>query len=187
MLAICRAKAKKMGLSPTLYQQRMETLDLPRSYRTILAPSSALQLVTDSDVACNTLHRLFSSLQPGGALVTSFAFEWREGDPLDTGWELLFEKPRPEDSAIVRSRTREWREPEQQLWHSEQRFEVELDGKMIQADHQRRSPEGRWYTQAQAIQLYDDAGLTGIQLFHGFTHEPARDDDRLFCALGVKP
>ena len=187
MLAICRAKAKKMGLSPTLYQQRMETLDLPRSYRTILAPSSALQLVTDSDMARNTLRRFLSSLQPGGAFVTSFAFEWREGDPLDTGWELLFGKPRPEDSAIVRSWTREWREPEHQLWHSEQRFEVELDGKMIQADHQRRSPEGRWYTQAQAIQLFRDAGFANIQLFHEFTHEPARDSDKLFCALGVKP
>ena len=187
MLAICRAKANKMGLSPTLYQQRMETLDLPRTYRTILAPSSALQLVTDLDVARTMLRRFISHLQPGGAFVTSLAFEWREGDPLDTGWKLLFEKPRPEDGATVRSWTREWREPERQLWHTEQTFEVELNGKIIQTDHQRRSPEGRWYTQAQAIQLYDDAGLTGIQLFHGFTHEPARDDDRLFCALGVKP
>ena len=187
MLEICQAKAKKMGLSPTLYQQRMEMLDLPRTYRTILAPSSALQLVTDLDVARNTLSRFFSHLQPGGAFVTSFSFEWREGDPLDSGWELVFEKPRPEDSAIVRSWIREWRDPELQLWHSEQRFEVELNGKIIQTEHQRRSPEGRWYTQAQAIELFRDAGFTEIQLFHEFTHEPALDDDKLFCVLGVKP
>jgi hypothetical protein len=48
MLAICRAKAEKLGLSPTLYQQNMESLDLPRTYRTILAPSSALQRLTSS-------------------------------------------------------------------------------------------------------------------------------------------
>ena len=30
MLAICRAKAAKMNLRPTLYQQKMQTLDLPR-------------------------------------------------------------------------------------------------------------------------------------------------------------
>lgn len=187
MLAICKDKAKKMGLSPTLYQQRMEALDIPRTYRTILAPSSTLQLLTDLDMARSTIRRIYSHLQPGGAFVASFSFEWHEGDPLDTGWELLFEKPRPEDGAIVRSWIREWQEPEKQLWHTEQRFEVELDGKIIQSDNQRRSPEGRWYTQAQVIQLYRQAGFSNIQKFHEFTHEPVHENDQLFCALGVKP
>ena len=187
MLAICQAKAKKMGLSPTLYQQRMETVDLPRTYRTILAPSSALQLVTDIERAKNTLGRFFSYLQSGGVLVGSFSFEWREGDPLDTGWELIFEKPRPEDGAIVRSWGREWHEPANQLWHTERRFEVELNGKIIQSEHQHRSPEGHWYSQAQALQLFRDSGFTHIQLFHEFTHEPALENDKLFCVLGVKP
>jgi ubiquinone/menaquinone biosynthesis C-methylase UbiE len=187
MLAICRAKADRLGLSPILYQQRMETLELPRTYRSILAPSSTLQLVTDLELARNTLQRFFSHLQPGGVFVTSFGFDWREGEPLDTGWELIFEKPRPEDGAIVRSWGREWREPEQQLWHAEQRFEVELNGEIIQSEHQRRSPEGRWYTQAQASQLFRDAGFTNIQLFHEFTPEPVLENDRLFCVLGMKP
>ncbi|HLO29697.1 MAG TPA: class I SAM-dependent methyltransferase [Anaerolineales bacterium] len=187
MLAICQAKAKKMGLSPTLFLQRMETVDLPRTYRTILAPSSALQLITDSEVARNTLRRFCSYLQSGGAVVGSFSFEWLKGEPLDTGWELTFEKPRPEDGAIVRSWLREWHEPENQLWHAEQRFEVELNDKIIQTEQQRRSPEGRWYSQAQARQLFHDSGFANIQLFHEFTHEPAVENDRLFCVLGVKP
>lgn len=187
MLAICQAKAKKMGLSPTLYQQRMEELNLPRTYQTILAPSSTLQLVTDLDMTHRVLSQFLSYLQPGGAFATSFSFEWREGTPLDTGWELLFEKTRPEDGATVRSWTREWREPEHQFWHTEQRFEVELNGKIVQTDHQRRSPEGRWYAQAQAIQLFRDAGFINIQVFHEFTHEPAHENDNLFCVVGVKP
>jgi ubiquinone/menaquinone biosynthesis C-methylase UbiE len=45
MLAICRTKAQRQGMpAPALYQQRMEQLKLPRSYRTILGPSSVLQL-----------------------------------------------------------------------------------------------------------------------------------------------
>src|SRR5579864_6487150 len=35
MLEIFRQKAQKRGLHPTLFQQSMEALDLPRSYRTI--------------------------------------------------------------------------------------------------------------------------------------------------------
>ncbi|HLO14328.1 MAG TPA: hypothetical protein VK206_05840, partial [Anaerolineales bacterium] len=143
--------------------------------------------ITDSEVARNTLRRFCSYLQSGGAVVGSFSFEWLKGEPLDTGWELTFEKPRPEDGAIVRSWLREWHEPENQLWHAEQRFEVELNDKIIQTEQQRRSPEGRWYSQAQARQLFHDSGFANIQLFHEFTHEPAVENDRLFCVLGVKP
>jgi ubiquinone/menaquinone biosynthesis C-methylase UbiE len=186
MLAICQAKANKMGLSPTLLLQSMETVELPRTYRTILAPSSALQLITDVKTIKNTLSRFFSYLQSGGAVVGSFSFGWQQGEPLDTGWELLFEKLRPEDGAIVRAWVREWHEPEHQLWHTERRFEVELNGKIIQTEHQRRSPEGRWYSQAQARQLFHDSGFTNIQVFHEFTHKHALENDKLFCVLGVR-
>jgi ubiquinone/menaquinone biosynthesis C-methylase UbiE len=49
MLAICGEKAQKLGLHPTLFQQSMEALDLPRRYRTIMVPSSSFQLVTDHE------------------------------------------------------------------------------------------------------------------------------------------
>jgi SAM-dependent methyltransferase len=45
MLALCRARAAARGRSPVLHQQRLQTLDLPRRYRTIF-------------VACGTLHLL---------------------------------------------------------------------------------------------------------------------------------
>ncbi len=102
MLAICRAKADKLNLSPNLYQQNMETLDLPRTYRTILGSSSVLQLITERDAACDTLRRFFTNLQPGGVFVTPFYFDWMEGEPMDWDWRLVFEKIRPEDGATVR-------------------------------------------------------------------------------------
>jgi ubiquinone/menaquinone biosynthesis C-methylase UbiE len=189
MLDICRDKAAKLGLAPapSLYEQRIETLDLPRRYRTIVAPSSVLQLLTDPDQARAAMQRIAAHLVSGGALVASFNFEWREGEPLDTGWELLFEKRRPGDGAIVRSWTREWREPAHQLWHVEQRFEVELVGRIIDSAHHRRCPEGRWYTQPQAIELYRAAGLADVRALHEFTQDPAGPQDKLFCVLGIKP
>ncbi len=187
MLAICRAKATRLGLAPTLYQQQMETLELPRTYRTILVPSSTFQVITDLEMARNTLCRFLSHLQPGGVFVTQFANDWREGEALDTGWVLVIDQRRLADGASVRSWCREWCVPEQQLWHTEQRFEIELNGKIIQTDHQFRSPEGRWYTQVQAIQILRDSGFTDIQLFHEYTHEPVLETDRLFCALSVRP
>ena len=35
MLALCRERAEREGLSPDLYEQAMHELDLPRKYRTI--------------------------------------------------------------------------------------------------------------------------------------------------------
>lgn len=188
MLALVREKAARAGLpTPTLHHQLLEQIALPRRYRTILGASSALQLVTDAAAAARTMGRVVQHLEPGGVFVGSFAFGWRDGDPLDTGWELLFERTRPSDGATVRSWTREWHEPDQQLWHSEQRFEVELDGVVIEREHHRRSPEGRWYSHEQAAALLRSAGLDQVQLFGGFSTEPALPDERLFCAIGVRP
>ena len=40
MLALCLEKAEALGLKPVVYEQTMETLHLPRHYRTIFVPSS---------------------------------------------------------------------------------------------------------------------------------------------------
>jgi SAM-dependent methyltransferase len=188
MLDLVRAKAAAQGLpEPTLHHQRMEEFALPRRYRTILGASSAIQLVTAPGGAEAAMARIVDHLEPGGAYAGSFAFERRPGEPLDTGWELLFERLRPGDGATVRSWTREWCEPETQRWHAEQRFEVERDGEVVATEEHRRSPEGRWYTQAQAVELLQGAGLVDVELFSGFAHEPAAVGERLFWALGVKP
>jgi hypothetical protein len=143
-------------------------------------------LICDRDDARRAMKRCYDHLEPGGAFVTPFSFGWRAGDPLDTGWTMLFEKRRPEDGATVRSWTRERHEPDKQLWHAEQRFEVEVNGQVIAREFHHRSPQGRWYTQAEAQQLFRDAGFREVQLFHEFTDDPARPDDRLFSVLGVK-
>jgi len=187
MLAICRSKADQAGLEPNLYQQDLERLDLPRRYRTVLGPSGVLQLVTDPDAADNCVRRIFEHLLPGGALVASFSFEWKPGSPLQTGWEELFTRRRPSDGAVIRAWTREWYEPAARLWHVEQRFDVEVDGVVVESELHRRSPEGRWYSQAQAAELFAQAGFADIEVCHGFTRSPAIPDDRIFCVLGVRP
>ena len=51
MLSICRDKAARRGLAPVLYRQRMEALDLPHRYTTIIVPGGSFQLVTDREEA----------------------------------------------------------------------------------------------------------------------------------------
>jgi ubiquinone/menaquinone biosynthesis C-methylase UbiE len=186
MLSICRQKANTLKLRDTTRQQKMEALDLPRSYRTILIPSSSFQLLTDATTARAAMRRLYAHLDHGGALVTAFGFGWRPGDPLDTGWKLKFENRRAEDGAVVSAWEHTWHEPELQLWHEEERFEVKLDGQIIQTECLQRSPGGRWYTQEQAVGLLKEAGFADVQMYSGFSRSPATAEDRLVCAIATK-
>lgn len=188
MLAICQRKAEALGQGAhRLFLQGLESLDLPRRYRTIIAASSVLQILTDPRLAERALASVFEHLRPGGGFIASFGFVWQPGQPLSTDWELLFEKTRPADGALVRSWRRQWWEPERQWWHTEQRFEVSSNGVLMESELSRRSPECRWYTQLQAVALYQQAGFQDVQVLHGFSGQPAEPDAQFFCVLGVKP
>jgi SAM-dependent methyltransferase len=190
MLAICRAKAHARGLQPTVYQQAMEALDLPRRYRTIVVSSSSFQLLTDPADATAAMQRFFEHLEPGGTLVLPFMIEdprrfGREADGQD--WRLVVERVRPEDGARVRRWSRSRYDLAAQLEHTEDRYEIWRDDTLIVSELHARSPAGRWYSQEQATELLMRAGFARIHLLSGFSHQPASDQDTLFTVLGTRP
>ncbi len=187
MLALCRQKAARLGLRPRLYQQAMECLDLPRRYGTIIIPSSSFQLLTDPEQARAAMGRFFDHLLAGSALAMSVMALWREGDPLATGWTLRGEQARPEDGAVLRRWSRSRYEPEAQLEHTEDRYEVVRDGAVVATEAHRRSPATRAYTHAQVRDLYDTVGFADVRLFREWGPEPATADDPVVLAVGVKP
>ncbi len=190
MLAICREKAEKAGLSPTLHQQSMERLKLPRAYRTILVPSSSFQLITELKKAADTMKSFYGHLDPGGLLVMPFMIlapekPEKEHDPSE--WRLAAEKERPHDKTSIRRWTRARYDLVNQLEHTEDRFEISRSGRMIFSELHQRSPATRWYTQEQAVELYQNAGFADIRVVKGFTFEPASPHDTLFSVFGTRP
>lgn len=186
ILAICGKKAEKLGLAPVLYGQYMESLDLPRRYQTILVPSSSFQLLVDPEKAREAMRRFFTHLEPGGVLVMPFMIEWQPGKPLDTGWKMTAEKVRPENGAVVRRRSRVLYDPVSQLERTEDVYEVSHGETVVFSEHHQRSPGVRWYTQDQASALYRDAGFADIQVYSGFSFQPAGSDDTLFTVVGAR-
>jgi ubiquinone/menaquinone biosynthesis C-methylase UbiE len=186
MLALCREKAAAGGLSPRLYEQPMERLDLPRRYRTILVPSSSFQLLTDPDDAAEAMRRFGAHLEPGGVLALPFMEIWREGEPLSTDWRGPREVSLP-DGTLARRWSRSEVDPETRCESSEDRWEIIQGGVTIAAEHHRRSPATRSYTQAEAVRLLQDAGFTEIRLLHEFEETPATPDGRMFTAIAVRP
>jgi SAM-dependent methyltransferase len=186
MLDLCRAKAAARGLRPTLYQQAMETLDLPRRYGTILVPSSTFQLLTDTALAREAMRRFHAHLLPGGGLVMTFMTLWREGDPIVTDWGTPRERIRAEDGATVRRWSRASYEPDAQVEHTEDRYEIVRDGVVLAAEEHRRSPATRWYRHDQIRALYSEAGFVDLQLTREWSGEPASPEDRVITAVGTR-
>ena len=187
MLDICRAKTKERGLQPALFQQPMEALDLPRLYRTIMIPGGSFQLVTDPSLAAQAMARFFAHLVSGGVLVIPFMLLWQVGDPVHTHWTLIKEALRSQDGAGVRLFSRTRYEVDDQLAHTESRYEVSLNGEIIDKEYHCRSPAIRWYSQEQAIRLYQQAGFVNLQLFNLQSTRPAVAEDAHFVVMGEKP
>jgi SAM-dependent methyltransferase len=80
MLEICKEKAHPLSLEPILYQQAMESLDLPYQYTTLYVPSCSFMLITDYQLTQQALNRFYSHLTPGGQLLISLFIPLQEYD-----------------------------------------------------------------------------------------------------------
>jgi SAM-dependent methyltransferase len=188
MLEQCRIKARCAGLTPQLFQQPMQCLDLPRRYRTIIVPSSSFQLLVDPVDAGAAMHGFLRHLQPGGTLAMPFVTVYAGPVAADTAvedWKCVGEKVRPDDGALVRLWSRRTFDLKQRLEYIRDRFEVIRAGEVVLTEEHVRSPATRWYTQQEAESLYTAAGFTGIRLLSGFNFRPATRKDTFFCILGV--
>lgn len=188
MLDLCREKGTKLGLQPTLYLQSMTALALPRQYQTILVPSGSLQILIEPNDVRAAMQRFFTHLLPGGTLVIAFYQLWTGGPVGPTAREeWMREVVRPEDGAILRRWSRSTYDLVNNLEHTEHRYDLIRDGEVVVSQRFVRSPGTRGYTQAQARQIFMEAGFTNIRLTSAFTHEPAQEEDTLFSVWGTKP
>lgn len=184
MLAICRQKAAALGLAPKLYQKKIEQLDLPRRYRTILVPSSTIQLITDPDLAERGLKRLRDCIQPDGILAASVMTLWKEGH--ETVTEEEKEAVRASDGAVFRRSSWSEYHPEKGTEDTRDRYEMLVDGEVIREEQHERSPATRSYTQAEAKRLFERAGFRDITLLSEFTFDPVKPEDWVFVVLARK-
>jgi len=186
LLSLCREKASRRGLHPTVYLQAAETLDLPHRYRTMIIPSSTFQLITAPGTAARAMARFYAHLIPGGVLAMPFMILWNPGRPRATEWRLVVERTR-EDGAVVRRWSRAEYDGERQLEDTEDRFTVTRHGAVIAVEHHRRAPATRWYSRAQAEAVYGEAGFVDVRAVKEFTLDPAGDEDDIFTVLGTRP
>ena len=192
MLELLRRKAAQADLQPRIYHQVMEGLSLTRNYQLILVPSSSFQLLLEPEKPAQAMQRFYEHLIPGGRLVMPFMDLWKLDyeklpPPYESSWSR--EKVRQSDGAIVRRTSSARYDPESQLEHTEEFYEIILNGNVVAAERHRKSPATRSYNQQQAVELYRQAGFEDIQMYKEFKFpfQPADPEDFVFTIIGKKP
>ena len=181
MLALCRRKAARLGLTLDLHLQSMADLDLPRRYRTIIVPSSSFQLVLDRDEAGRALDAFHRHLEPGGTLAMPIIVLDK---PTDEAWTR---EAALEDGTTVRRTARATFDPSRRLESTDDLYELYRDGELIRSErHVRDSATLAW----KPVELRDALvahGYDDLEFLSGFTREPQKPDDEVFTVLARRP
>lgn len=194
MLAICRAKADRQGLAPKLYQQSMQALDLPRTYRTIFIPCGTFCLIVDRAEALEALRRLYAHLEPNGILVFNLFWVFGDGEPLsrkplgsDGEWGDLWRHALPDGSVIAQHLKRESINRVDQLLLAKRRYQLIREGQVV-AEEVFDSNE-RWYFKYEMVLLLEKVGFQDIQVKDGWSNDDFTDRQQhdVMVFIGRKP
>jgi SAM-dependent methyltransferase len=178
MLALCRERAEREGLSPTLYAQAMHQLDLPRTYRTILV-CGGFGLGGNREHDREALRRMHAHLEPGGTLVLDNEVPY--ADPrlwqhwpkeargsLPEPWRPPGNRRKAADGTEYELRSRLVDiDPLTQLVTMEMRGSMWRDGQLIEEDE--HVLKMTVYFTEELRQMLEAAGFTDIQLNGDYT------------------
>jgi SAM-dependent methyltransferase len=198
MIALCREKAEREGLSPTLFVQAMHELDPPRKYKTIVA-CGGFGLGSTHEQDALALRRFYEHLEPGGVLVLdnenpySGAYPWRywlkaEREAIPRIWEPLetAERRRGSDGAeyALLSRVLDL-DPLEQTASYEMRAGMWQNGELVREEE--HTLHINFYFRNELLLLLDRAGFTGIVVQGDHRDEPATKDSDFLVFVATKP
>lgn len=69
MLNRCIERAAAFNISPVIYNQSLESLDVPKRYDVVTIAIGSFQLITDRSLALQSLQKLHEHMQSGGSLL----------------------------------------------------------------------------------------------------------------------
>ncbi|HET7929723.1 MAG TPA: class I SAM-dependent methyltransferase [Actinomycetota bacterium] len=196
MLTLCRERAEREGLSPTLRLQAMHHLDMPRRYRTIYVCGS-FGVSGNREQSEQALLRMYEHLEPGGALVLDHEVPYAEG----WGWEYWIKErrrglpepwPEPGERRVgsdgteyeLRSRIVEVDPLAQQITHEMRGF-MWRDGRLVEQDeHVLKTME---YFPNELHLTIERAGFVDVEMRAAYTDELPNADTEFVVFIARKP
>jgi SAM-dependent methyltransferase len=198
MVALCRERARRAGVSPTLFVQAMHDLAPPRRYRTIFV-CGGFGLGSTREQDAQALRRFYEHLHAGGVLLLdnehpySSEYPWRywlldERRTLPRPWEPLdaVARRRASDGAeyALQSRVLDLDALEQRATY-EMRAAKWRDGELLRQEE--HTLNINFYFKNELLLLLERAGFVDIGVHGGYREEPPRDDDAFVVFIAKKP
>jgi SAM-dependent methyltransferase len=197
MVALCREKAERQGLSPTLFVQAMHELEAPRRYGTIFV-CGGFGLGSTRRQDTEALRRFYAHLEPGGTLVLdnenpySSGYPWRywqkdERSAIPREWEPLEseERRRGSDGAeyALQSRVIDL-DPLEQRGTYEMRAGMWRDGELV--TEELHTLHINYYFKNELLLLLERAGFESVDVHAGHREEPPTADSDFVVFLARK-
>jgi SAM-dependent methyltransferase len=189
MIALCRERARREGLEPTLLVQPLHELEPPRSYRTIVV-CGVFGLGSTRAQDEEALRRFHRFLEPGGTLLLdnevpySNPRRWRQWTKAERGqlpepWPPPGERERTPDGTEYSLRARALAvDPLDQTLILEIHAERWRDGRLDAQEKHRIS--NRWYFRDELLLMLDRAGFSDAAVRGDYTDdEPTADHEFL--------
>jgi SAM-dependent methyltransferase len=198
MIALCREKAEREGLSPTLFVQPMHALDPPRSYRTIFV-CGGFGLGSTREQDLETLGRFYENLEPGGTLVLdnenpysgSYPWHsWRKEERANLPRPRVplagAERRRGADGAeyALESRLLDL-DPLEQVATYEMRAGMWRDGELVQEEE--HSLRINFYFKNELLLLLERAGFTDVEIHGDHCEEAATGASDFLVFVAMRP
>lgn len=169
MLAACRGHARRLGLEPTLTEQRLETLTSERSFGLIFIPSGSFCLITDEATALAGLVRVRELLTPNGRFIVEVERRDRTRcSELSGTWGGRW-VTRPDGAKIVLSWLGQYVAPTG-ISSSVHRYELVKEGRLLAQEFE--DFELKLYELSEFRELLTRAGFTQIQALTPYSLEP---------------
>jgi ubiquinone/menaquinone biosynthesis C-methylase UbiE len=198
MIALCRERAEREGVSPTLFVQPMHELDPPRSYGTIYV-CGGFGLGSTREQDAEALRRFYEQLEPGGMLVLDNENPYCGGLPWRYWLKEEREKlPRPREplDALERRRGSDGAEyalvarvldfdPLEQRITYEMRAAMWRDGELVREEEHMLNMT--LYFKNELLLLLERAGFTDIVVHGDYREEPPTRDSDFVVFVARKP
>jgi SAM-dependent methyltransferase len=168
MLDICRAKAHRAGLVPTLHEGRMEALATGKKYHTIFVPLATIQLLEKREQALEALRRFRAHLVPGGELVVTLFVPWKEMDA-DGEWRVRRTAVVDGETFVLSEAIRSDRGDQSQTWWL--RYDVVRDVEVRRSEL--HTMHVRWYHRAEFELMLEACGFPEHTALGDFDDAPA--------------
>ena len=181
MLAACRAKCDERGLDPTLHQQSLHELDLPRRYGFAFCGGGSFGLIVDTAEAEESLRRLFDHLLPGGALLIEA--ETPTGPHRSGAWQGRWW--RRDDGAVIANRQLNRFDPATRVETGLGVYELFADGVLVETELDEWMCH--YWEPDELRELLEGAGFVDVQVTKAFTSLPLDGEETSVSLLAVRP